>query len=357
MQASDKTITLAALAETLGAELIGGDGRTVISGVNTIRQAGPAEVCFLTVEKYRPLLDRTQAAAVLVAEPVDGCPVAQLVVDEVNTALITVLRYFEPPLKRLSGIDPAATIDPTACVDATAAIGPQAVIGPDAHIGPDTVIGPGCVIGQETTIGANCRLDANVVVYHRCRIGDDCIIQANATIGSTGFGYVSIDGQHELVPHNGGVIIEDAVEIGANTCIDRAKFGNTVIETGTKIDNLVQIGHNVRIGRASLLAGQCGLAGSAVLGDGVVLAGQCGLADHVVVGDRTIAGGGTGITVDVGSDQKVFGFPARDIRAELKSVAVYQKLPELAKELKLLSKKVQRLEAAKNHQDRSQTDR
>lgn len=348
---SENKITLAALAERVGARLVGGDGQTVISGVNTIRDAGADEVCFLSSSKHLAQLATTRAAAVLVGEQTANCPTAQLVVEDVNRALIAVLRYFEPSLKGYSGIDPTATVDPTAQIDAAAAVGPRAVIGPGVEIGPDTVIGPGCVIGEGTVIGARCRLDANVVVYHRCRIGNDCIILANATIGATGFGYSFIDGQHQLIPHNGGVVLEDGVEIGANSCVDRAKFGNTVVGAGTKIDNLVQVGHNARIGRACLLVSMAGMGGSAVLGDGVVLAGNAGVAEHVVVGDGAMAGTRATITEDVAPGQKMLGFPARPMRDEMKSISLYHKLPELAKDIKTLAKKIETLEAAKDHQD------
>lgn len=347
----EKTITLSGLAELLGARLVGADGGRVITGVNTIPDAGPGEVCFLASLKHRGELAATRATAVLVGEELTDCPAAQLVVGDVNKALIAALRYFEPPLKGFSGIDPTATVDVTAHIDASAAIGPHAVIGPGSAIGPHTVIGPGVVIGQDTTIGAHCRLDANVVVYHRCRIGNYCIILANSTIGGTGFGYAFIDGRHQLIPHNGGVILEDGVEIGANSCVDRAKFGNTVVGAGTKIDNLVQVGHNVRIGRACILVGQVALAGSCVLGDGVVLAGNAGVADHIVVGDGVIAGTRATLTENVAPGQKVLGFPARPMRDEMKSMSVYQKLPELAKTVKTLAQKVEKLEAAKDHQD------
>lgn len=345
--ATDKTIPLSELAELLNARLLG-DGARTVHGVNTIADAAADEVCFLSEAKYADQLAVSKAAAVLTANKLAGCSMAQLIVGNVNKALIAALRFFEPPLKAYVGIDPTASVDPTAVIDPTAAIAPRAVIAAGVTIGAQTVIGPGCFIGQETVIGAHCRLDANVVVYHRCKIGNYCVILSNSTIGATGFGYVFLDGRHQLIPHNGGVILEDGVEIGANTCVDRAKFGNTVIGAGTKIDNLVQVAHNVRMGRACLLAGQVGLAGSTTLGDGVVLAGGVGAADHVHIGSGVIAGARAVITKDVPPGQKVLGFPARDIRDEMKSISVYQKLPELAKEVKTLSKKVELLEAAKN---------
>ena len=348
---SENTITLSVLAEKLTARLVGGNGKCAITGVHTILEAGPSEICFLTSPKYLPQVAKTRAAAVMVAEALPECPTGQLVVGNVNKALIAALTFFAPPLKAFLGIDPTASVDATASIDATAAIGPRAVIAAGVKIGPHTVIGPGCYIGQDTIIGANCRLDANVVVYHRCQIGHYCIILANSTIGATGFGYSFIDGRHQLIPHNGGVILEDGVEIGANSCVDRAKYGNTVIGAGTKIDNLVQVAHNVRIGRACLLAGRAAVSGSTVLGDGVVFAGGAGAADNVTVGDGVIAGACTIITEDIEPGQRILGYPARPMRDEMKSISVYQKLPELAKEVKALSKKIEELEAAKDHKD------
>lgn len=344
-----KMITLSQLAEMLNASLVGGDGGSEITGVHTIADAAADEVCFLSEAQYADQLAASKAAAVMTAHELADCSMAQLVVGNVNKSLIAVLRFFEPPLKPYAGIDPSASIDPTAVIDPTAAVAPRAVIAAGVTVGAHTVIGPGCSIGQETTIGDRCRLDANVVVYHRCKIGNDCIILSNSTIGATGFGYVFLDGRHQLIPHNGGVILEDGVEIGANTCVDRAKFGHTVIGAGTKIDNLVQVAHNVRMGRACLLAGQVGLAGSTTLGDGVVLAGAAGAADHLTIGSGVIAGARAVMTKDTPPGQKVLGFPARQLRDEMKSISIYQKLPELAKDVKTLAKKVEQLEAAKNH--------
>jgi UDP-3-O-[3-hydroxymyristoyl] glucosamine N-acyltransferase len=200
-------------------------------------------------------------------------------------------------------------------------------------------------------VGKNCRLDSNVVVYHNCHIGDNVIIQANSTIGSTGFGYAFIDGVHKLIPHNGRVVIEDFVEIGANCCIDRAKFGDTVVGAGTKIDNLVQIAHNVVIGKCCVIAGQAGIAGSCKLGDGVVLGGQTGLADNIEIGNGTMVGGQSGVARNVPAGQQVAGRPAIDVREALRISSLRMRLPKLAAHLKELTKRVERLEAAKDDQE------
>lgn len=348
--AKRRELTAAELAQRLGGRL-SGPGHSRIRGVNTIRDACPEEVCFLTEEKHRPLLAASRAGAVLVGDEKPDCPVLQVIVPNVQKALIETLTLFAPPLIPFEGIHPSAVVEANAHLEEGAAIGPGAYIGHGVTIGAYTVIGPNCSIGQRTRIGARCRLDSNVVVYHDCQIGNFCILQSHCTIGATGFGYTFLDGRHHLIPHNGGVILEDGVEIGANTCVDRAKFGNTRIGAGTKIDNLVQIAHNVQIGRMCLLAGQAGLAGSVVLGDGVVMAGDTGASDHVTIGDGAIVAVGAIAVQDVGPGRQVWGLPAQDMQAEKRSVLLYQRLPEMAKQLKELAKKVQQIEAAKDHKE------
>lgn len=227
-------------------------------------------------------------------------------------------------------------------------IGAFVVVEDDVEIGAGTAIAPGCRIGQNTRIGSNCRLDANVVVHHHCILGNHVVVQANSTIGSVGFGYAFIDGAHRLIPHNGGVILEDFVEIGANSCVDRAKFGNTIVGAGTKVDNLVQIAHNVVIGKCCLIAAQVGVAGSSRLGDGVVLAGQVGLADNIEIGAGTQIGAQAGVMSSVGPGEKLAWTPALEIREAARVVAHLLRLPKLSQEIKRLTAKVDKLEASEN---------
>ncbi len=346
-QPGTTSLTLSQLAEKIGARLIGA-GDTSVCGVNTIKDAGPGEVCFLSSQKFAPALKETQAMGVMVAEPLKDCDLAQLVVDRVDRALIAALTLFAPKLTPQEGIHPTAVIEADVELDPTVAVGPHALIARGVKIGARTVIGPGVHIGENTTIGMQCRLDSHVVVYHNCQIGNGCVILANSTIGATGFGYSFIDGQHQLVPHNGGVILEDGVEIGANSCIDRAKFGNTVIGAGTKIDNLVQVAHNVQIGKLCLLAGHVGIAGSTQVGNGVVFAGAAGAADNLKIGDGAILGKQTAASKDVPAGKTMLGVIPQEMTKELRSMSIYQRLPELAKELKQLRKKVEKLETAKD---------
>jgi len=354
-------LTVAQLAERLGAELVG-DGTGQISAVGTIEAAGENEVAFIRDSKhnyvqpgttaggkYLSAVKQSRAGAVIVAGHIEGLAKPQLIVTNVDTALIEALNVFAPELKPAAeGIDPTAKVADTAKIAKDVAIGAGAVIEDGAEIGPNSVIGSGCKIGQNSKIGGNCRLDCNVVVYHNCHLGNNVIIQANTTIGSTGFGYSFINGRHKLIPHNGGVVIEDFVEIGANCCIDRAKFGNTIIGAGTKIDNLVQIAHNVVIGKKCLIAGLVGISGSCRLGDGVVLAGQVGLADNIEIGDGTMVGAQAGVINDIGAGEKVVGSPAIDRKEALQIVGLTMRLPKLSKQLKQLNKRVEGLEAAKD---------
>jgi len=307
----------------------------------------------------RAALLRSRAGAVIVGERIEGLAMPQLIVRNVDAALIEALGIFAPRLKRQEeGIDPSAKVGQDVKIAQGVSIEAGAVISDKAEIGQGSVIGSGCKIGENSSIGANCRLDGNVVVYHNCRIGNNVIIQANSTIGSTGFGYCCIEGEHKLIPHNGGVVIEDFVEIGANCCVDRAKFGNTVIGAGTKIDNLVQIAHNVIIGRCCLIAGQVGIAGSCKIGDGVVLGGQAGVTDNIKIGDGAMIGGQSGVFQDVPPKGRLFGTPATGIAEASKIISLTKRLPKLAETVKQLRKRIEKLESAfaKASADRQKTE-
>ncbi len=342
-----KFFTTAELADHLGAELCG-TRSLQITNVNSIEQAFEADVSFITSAGQAEKLIDTKAGAVIVPEKIDGAAFAQLVVKNVQEALIKALNLFAPKLTGLGGVHPAAIIEESARIGENAAIGAGAYISHKAQIGAGSIISGGCMVGENTIVGENCRLDANVVIYHNCKIGNNCIIQANTTIGSTGFGYYFIDGQHKLIPHNGGVVIEDCVEIGANCCVDRAKFGDTIIGAGTKIDNLVQIAHNVVIGKCCVLAGQVGLSGSCRLGDGVVMGGQAGVSDHINIGHGAALGARSGVISDIPAGVQVVGLPATELKDQLRIWAMTKRLPNMAKQLKKVLKKVEKLETAED---------
>jgi len=345
-------LTIAQLAKRIGAEVAAGPdqmGRE-ITAVGPIEAALDSDVTFVTDDRHLAALKNSRAAAVITGKRLDGLSIPQLVVQDVNAALIKTLEVFAPKLKPpVEGIDPTAKVGQNVRIAEGVSIGAGVVIEDDVQIELKSVVGSGCKIGQFSKIGKNCRLDSNVVVYHNCCIGNNVIIQANTTIGSTGFGYTLVNGAHQLIPHNGGVVIEDFVEIGANCCIDRAKFRNTIIGAGTKIDNLVQIAHNVVIGKCCLIVGQVGIAGSCRLGDGVVLGGQVGLADNIEIGDGTQVAARSGVVGSVPAGQQVGGVPAMDIRDALRIAGLTRRLPKFAEQLKQLAKRIEELEAAKDN--------
>lgn len=332
------------IAERVSGRVVG-DAEASVDRVCGLENSGPEALTFVTSERHIGLLEKQRPTAVICGREIPGSPTTLVVVENVQKALIGALEMFAPPRIVRAGIHPDATVDPTAVLDRRVSVGAGAVIGPGARIGEDCEIGPGCVIGQDTTIGRQCRLDANVVIYPRCRIGNHCIILANTTIGSTGFGYYFIDGAHRLIPHIGGVIIEDFVEIGANCSVDRAKFGDTVIGAGTKIDNLVQIGHNTVIGKCCLIAGQAGLAGSVRLEDGVVLAGQAGVIDHLTIGRGAVIGALAAALSDVEPGRQILGFPGVDQKIFWANYKAVMRLPRTMRQLEELKERVARLEA------------
>jgi len=346
-------LTIEQLAERIGGKLVSADRdekRRRIVAVGAIETAGEDTITFVTDAHHILKLEKSRAAAVITAKPVEGLNKPQLIVKDVNAALIEALNIFAPQLKAVpEGVEQTAKVGQNVKIAKSAAIGAYVIIDDGVQIGENTVIAGGCKIGENSKIGRNCRLDSNVVVYHNCTIGNNVIIQANTTIGSTGFGYRFIDGAHRLIPHNGGVIIEDFVEIGANCCVDRAKFDNTIIGAGTKIDNLVQIAHNVIIGKCCLIAGQAGIGGSSRLGDGVVLGGAVGVSDHVEVGNGAMIGAGSIVFHNVTAGQQMFGTPATEKTEAIRMFSMTKRLPKMAQQLRQLVTRVERLEAAEDN--------
>jgi UDP-3-O-[3-hydroxymyristoyl] glucosamine N-acyltransferase len=342
-------LTVKELAKRLEAELIG-SGESMISSVGPVSASDRNTLTFIADEKHLPDLKSSRAGACIVAKAIAGITMPQLVVKDVNSALIKALKIFAPVLKLPTpGIHETAVVAQNVKLGKNVSIGPFVFIEDGVEIGDNTVIAAGCKIGQNTKIGAASRLDSNVVIYHNCTIGNSVVIQANTTIGSIGFGYTFIDGAHRLIPHNGVVVIEDFVEIGANCCVDRAKFGETRIGAGTKTDNFVQIAHNVVIGKCCLIVAQVGIAGSAKIGDGVVLAGQVGVSDNIEIGDGAIVGARGCVLKSIGPGMQVFGYPAIEFKEALRVWACTQRLPKLIEQFRKLSAKVDKLEASKDN--------
>jgi UDP-3-O-[3-hydroxymyristoyl] glucosamine N-acyltransferase len=337
-------LTVTEIAKRLNAELIG-PGQSVIRSIGPAGSADQATLTFLANDKHLAELEKSRAGAVIVNKAIEGLLQSQLLVKNVNAALIEALKIFAPKLQpAVPGVDSTAKVAPGVKIGKNVSIGPFAVIENGVELGDDTIIAAGCKIGQNTKIGRATRLDCNVVVYHNCTIGNNVIIQANTTIGSVGFGYSFIDGAHRLIPHNGVVVIEDYVEIGANSCVDRAKFGETRIGAGTKIDNLVQIAHNVVIGEYSVIVSQVGISGSTKLGKSVIIGGQAGLVGHINIGDNVSIGAQSGVHEDVSPGTIVSGSPHLPHREWLRVVSCLSRLPNMRSTLSLLGNKVDKLE-------------
>jgi UDP-3-O-[3-hydroxymyristoyl] glucosamine N-acyltransferase len=338
-------MTLADLAARLGCRLEG-DGAVQIARVAGLEAAGPGDVTFLTNPKYASKLASTRASAVIVDDSVVSAPCAMLRSSAPYVAFAEAVALLTPAPRMAPGISPLAAVDPTARLGPDVAVGPYAVIGPRASIGARTAIGPLVVIGPGTTVGADCTIHAHVSIREEVTIGDRVVLQNAAVIGSDGFGFARRpDGSHQKIPQVGRVVIEDDVEIGAQTAIDRPAVGETRIGAGTKIDNLVQVAHGVKIGRHVLMAAQSGIAGSSQLDDAVTVAGQAGVTGHVHVGRGAIIGAKSVVSKDVEPSRHVTGIPAIDVDQWRESVVLLRRLPELRKAVSDLEARLAALEA------------
>lgn len=333
-------LTPAALAALVGGELRRAGAGGLLTGMAALDEAGPEDVSFFGNEKYRPQLGSTRAGAVLTTGGESDVPAASawVVVANPSLAFAAVVRHFAAAARVFRpGIDPRAAVAGDAVLDpAKVAVGPGAVIGAASVVGDGTAIGPNVVIGERVRIGRDCVIHPNVTVREGCQLGDRVILQPGVVIGSDGFGYEQSGGRHLKIDQVGIVVLGDDVEVGANTTIDRARFGRTVIGEGTKIDNLVQVAHNVVIGRHCLLVSQTGVAGSSRLGDGVVAAAQVGVAGHVRVGDGAVLTARTGVTADLEGGRTYAGKPARPLMEEHRALALARRLPQLVERLKAL---------------------
>jgi UDP-3-O-[3-hydroxymyristoyl] glucosamine N-acyltransferase len=326
-----RTLTAADIAESVRGQLVGA-GDVTVSGVAPIDRATPTDVSFLASARYAPLL-ASSAPGVLLVTPdladAPGAARARVIVAKPHEALLDILpRLYRPPT-RTPGIDETARIGRGAQLGREVAIGPGVVVGAGASIGDRTRLDSHVVVGDGVEIGPDCHVFPNVTLYAGSSLGARVTIHAGAVIGSDGFGYTFGDGAHRKIPHVGRCRIEDDVEIGANTAIDRGSIDDTVIGAGTKIDNLVQIGHNVKVGRLSLIMAQVGISGSTRIGDGVILAGQVGLQGHVQVGDGARIGGQAGVFGDVPPGETWSGYPARPHRESLRATAALMRLAEV----------------------------
>ena len=327
------------LAARLGCGLRG-DGDVDVSRVAGIEDAGPGDVTFVANPRYAPLLASTQASAVIVA-PELQTPLPSLLSPNPYLAFARAVALLHPQAAPAPGVHATAQVDPSAALGEGVHVGAFSVIGPRARVGARTILHPFVVLYADVETGDECVLHSGVHVREGCRLGHRVIIQNGSVIGSDGFGFAKDEaGGYAKIPQVGIVVVEDDVEIGALTAVDRASLKETRIGRGTKIDNLVQVGHSVKIGSDTVLAGQVGIAGSSRIGSRVTLAGQVGVAGHLTVGDGAIATAQSGIPNDVAPGAFVSGYPAIDNRAWLKSSAVFARLPELQKRVRKLEQTI-----------------
>lgn len=340
-------LSLGEIAEITGGRLEKGDSATPVTGINTIVEAGPGEVTFLANSRYKKLLSLCRAAAVITDEktrPVEGlvfirCPNPYLGYARVVERFAPAIPY-PPP-----GIHASAWVDPTAELGADIAVGPHATIGKDVRLGDGTIVMSGVHIGEGTVIGSDSIIYPNVVIRERCELGARNIVYPGAVIGSDGFGYApDAEGHFHKIPQIGNVVTGDDVEIGCNACIDRGALGSTRIASGVKIDNLVQIAHNVSVGEDTAMAAQVGISGSCTIGSRVQLAGQVGIAGHLKIGDRVFIGAQSGVSRDIPAEERWFGYPARPSRRTARIEAVLSNLPEMRREHRALQRRVEELE-------------
>ena len=337
------TLTLQAIAGKIGGNLVDGDGSIEICGVAALDEAKAGDISFLGNARYAGQFAETCATAVIVTPDTPPCPdgVARIEVENPSFAFGEVVKWFSAQWQRTfrPGVDSRASIAEGVDYDpGRVRIHPGAVIAEGVRIGSGSEIGPNAVIGEGVSIGEDCWIHAQVSIRERCELGNRVILQPGVVIGSDGFGYETVHGKHEKIDQIGIVVIEDDVEVGANTTIDRARFGRTTIGVGTKIDNLVQIAHNVQIGEHNLIVSQTGMAGSCRTGKYVIIAAQSGMAGHLAVGDHAILTARSGVSKSIEGGKTYGGSPVCDHATYQRQQVALRKLPDLVKRVAQLEK-------------------
>lgn len=340
-------LSAAAVAELVGGR-VEGDGAVKLRGVAPLAQAAPDELALLADRRYARELPGCRAAALLVSEALaqiapEHVP-TRIVCPDAHLALARLLEHWYPPAPHRPGIHPTAVLGPGVDLGQDVAVGPFAVVDEGVRLGDRVVVGSHVSIGAGARVGADSRLHPQVVVYPGVEIGERVVLHAGVRLGVDGFGYVLDGRDHRKVPQVGRCVVGDDVEIGANACLDRGSIGDTLVEPGAKLDNLVHLGHNVTVGSRSLLAAMVGVAGSSSVGRGVAAGGQAGIAGHLHVGDGARLGAQAGVIGDVPAGQTVSGYPARNHREYLRAMGQLFKLPDLARRIRQLEETVERLE-------------
>ncbi|HEY5611036.1 MAG TPA: UDP-3-O-(3-hydroxymyristoyl)glucosamine N-acyltransferase [Thermoanaerobaculia bacterium] len=315
-----------------------GDRSRVLRAVRSLADAGPEELSFLANPKYERLLGSTRAGAILVDESLPGGAATWIRVRDPYYAFARVMQRWFSEIPRPEGISPHAAIAPTATIGAGVRIGAFVTVSDRAVIGDRVTLFDGVYVGADAVIGEDTFVYPNVTIYHRCVVGRRCILHAGVVLGGDGYGFATFEGVHHKIPQIGIVRIENDVEVGAGTTIDRAAFGETVVGDGTKIDNLVQIAHNVKIGKHCLIVAQVGIAGSTEIGDSCVFGGQSGAGAHLRIGSHVLVGGKSAVMKNWEGPVKLAGFPARLLREHLRTEALIRRLPEIVERLELLEK-------------------
>jgi UDP-3-O-[3-hydroxymyristoyl] glucosamine N-acyltransferase len=332
------------LAEAVGAELVGGELDAEVVGVTGLENAAPGHIAYVEDQRRLQRAEMTAALALIAPRGLNSHVKPLLLVSNPRLAYARALALFAPPARAAAGIHPTAVVGAGVTLGKEVAVGAHVAIGEGTRIGDRVQVHSLVAVGRRVSIGEDSVIFPNVTLYDGVTVGARVVIHAGSVIGSDGFSYVR-DGERNVhLPHLGTVVIEDDVDIGANVTIDRATTGATVIGQGTKLDNLVHVGHNVQIGRNCLLAGQVGISGSVVIGDNVVLAGQTGISDHVTLGDGVMAGARAAITQDVPPGMVVFGSPARPRGEQLRIDAAAERLPGLVRTVRELVKRLEELE-------------
>jgi UDP-3-O-[3-hydroxymyristoyl] glucosamine N-acyltransferase len=347
-----QAVPLRAIQELLGAELIG-KADTVITGLSSLETAEAGDLAFLASDRFLKAAQSSRAGALIAARPVPDVHCPLLVVDHPAYAFVRVAQQLFVEPYRARGIAPDLVQGEAVSIGPDVSIWPRVTLGDRVSIGARVMLFPGVFVGDDSVIGDDTVLHANVVVREGCTLGARVILHSGTVIGSDGFGYVQHGGRHHKIPQLGGVVIEDDVELGANVAVDRATFGQTRIKQGTKIDNLVQIAHNVTVGAHNILVAQVGIAGSTALGDYVMVGGQAGLADHLVIGDHVMIAAKSGVTRSLEGHQIVSGAPVMPHATFLKAQAVIPQLPDLRQRVRELEERLQKIERKRGPRKRS----
>lgn len=332
--------TVAELAEKLACRFVG-DGKVVIRGVGSLETAGEGDLIFLAQPKYRPLFLKTLASAAIVPPDEKDQRIPLLLSQTPHLTFIEAIEIFFKPFLPLPGIHPQAAVSPAAKIGDGVSIGAFCVVDDGAEIGRGSVLFPHVTIYPRVKTGENCLIHSQVSIREDCVIGNNVILHCGVVIGADGFGYVQRpDKTQAKIPQSGTVLIEDDVEIGANTTVDRAAMNTTIIKKGTKIDNLVQIAHSVEIGENTIVISQVGIAGSSKIGNNVIIGGQAGIPDHIHVGDNSKIAAQSGVMRDLPPGSKVMGSPHMNIRDHLRAFSNIQKIPQILKELQKLKSRL-----------------